>query len=62
MLAASCKEFGRKCQMAVLHSLIDENLNNGDDIRECDWLEHLIRDPESAMKAFSADCRTFPDL
>ena len=62
MLATSCKEFGRKCQRAVLHSLIDVNLNNSDDICECDLLEHLIRDPESAMKALSAGCRTFPDL
>ena len=38
------REFGRKCQRAVLHSLIRENINNGDDIRECDWLEHLIRE------------------
>ena len=38
------QEFGRKCQRSVLHSLIRENINNGDDIRECDWLEHLIRE------------------
>ena len=38
------REFGRKCQRAVLHSLIRANINNGDDIRECDWLEHLIRE------------------
>ena len=38
------REFGRKCQRAVLHSLIRENINNGDDIRECEWLEHLIRE------------------
>ena len=38
------REFGHKCQRAVLHSLIRENINNGDDIRECDWLEHLIRE------------------
>ena len=62
MLAASCREFGRKYQRAAVHSLIDTNLNNGDDICECDWLEHLIRDPESAMKALSAGYRTFPDL
>ena len=36
-------EFGHKCQRAVLRSLIHESVNNGDNICECDWLEHLIR-------------------
>ena len=38
------REFGSKCQIAVLPSLMRENINNGDDIRECEWLEHLIRE------------------
>ena len=38
------QEFRCKCQRAVLYSLIRENINNGDDIHECDWLEHLIRE------------------
>ena len=37
-------EFGNKCQRAVLRSLIRENINNGDDIDQCDWLEHLVRE------------------
>ena len=42
--------------------LIDTNLSNSDDIHDCDWLEHLIINPESAMKALSAGCRTFSRL
>ena len=48
------REFGRKCQRAVLHSLIRENINNGDDIRECDWLEHLIREQNLQGKTMIA--------
>ena len=44
------REFGHKCQRAVLHSLIHENVNNGDDIHECDWLEHLIREQDLEEK------------
>ena len=38
------REFGRKCQRAVLDSLIFEEVVNGRDIRECTWLEHVIRE------------------
>ena len=38
------QEFGRKCQRAVLHSLIRANTVDGDDIHQCVWLEHLIRE------------------
>ena len=41
-------EFGHKCQRAVLHSLI-----HGDDICECDWLEHLIRKQDLEGNALS---------
>ena len=43
-------EFGSKCQRAVLHSLIHETVNNGDDIGECEWLEHLIREQDLEEK------------
>ena len=36
------REFGRKCQRAVLHSLIDENVSNSGFIHWCTWLQHLI--------------------
>ena len=36
------REFGRKCQRAVLHSLMDENVSNSGFIHWCTWLQHLI--------------------
>ena len=44
------QEFGRKCQRAVLHSLIHENVNSGDDIHECEWLQNLIREQDLEEK------------
>ena len=38
------QEFGRKCERAVLHSLMYHEVINGDDTGECIWLEHLIRE------------------
>ena len=38
------REFGRKCQRAVLDSLMYHEVNNGGDIGEYTWLEHLIRE------------------
>ena len=38
------REFGHKCQRAVLDSLMYHEVNNGGDIDECTWLEHLIRE------------------
>ena len=39
------QEFGcKKCQRAVLHSLMYHEVNNGGGIDECTWLEHLIRE------------------
>ena len=43
-------EFGSKCQRAVLHSLIRANIVDGDDIHECQWLEHLIREQDLEEK------------
>ena len=43
-------EFGRKCQRAVLPSLVYEIVNNGGDIHECEWLEHLIREQDLEEK------------
>ena len=43
-------EFGSKCQRAVLHSLIRANKIDGDDIHECEWLEHLIREQDLEEK------------
>ena len=43
-------EFGSKCQRAVLHSLIRANTVDGDDIHECEWLEHLIREQDLVEK------------
>ena len=43
-------EFGSKCQRAVLHSLIHANKVDGDDIHECEWLEHLIREQDLEEK------------
>ena len=40
---ADLQELGRKCQRAVLPSLVYEIVNNGGDIHECEWLEHLMR-------------------
>ena len=44
------QEFGRKCQRAVLPSLVYEIANNGGDIHECEWLEHLIREQDLEEK------------
>ena len=43
-------EFGSKCQRTVLHSLIRANTVDGDDIHECEWLEHLIREQDLEEK------------
>ena len=43
-------EFGSKCRRAVLRFLIRANTVDGDDIHECDWLEHLIREQDLEEK------------
>ena len=43
-------EFGRKCQRAVLHSLMYANGVEGGVIHWCDWLEHLIREQDLEEK------------
>ena len=43
-------EFGHKCQRAILPSLVYEIANNGGDIHECEWLEHLIREQDLEEK------------
>ena len=44
------QEFGLKCQRAVLPSLVYNIANNGGDIDECEWLEHLIREQDLEEK------------
>ena len=43
-------EFGHKFQRAVLASLVYEIVNNGGDIDECEWLEHLMREQDLEEK------------
>ena len=44
------QEFGRKWHRTVLPSLVYEIVNNGGDIDECEWLEHLMREQDLEEK------------
>ena len=37
-------------ESCTICSLMLENVNNGHDIHECEWLEHLIREQDQEEK------------